>query len=449
MLADFRLDLGRQARGEVAAGQVELGVEQREGAALLGQLDRVQVGGVAHELADPRGHCACFGLVVAQAEHRQGVAEAGEAEADAALVGGFLGLALERPVGRIEDVVEHPGGHTDDFGEGVEIEAGGVGEGVADEQRQVDRAEAAAAVGRQRLFRAGVGGLDHFAVIEVVVLVHPVEEQDARFGVVVGGLHHLIPQVTGAHLAVDPGAVVALVGAGRLHVGVGLGAVGQLDIAVGVDGFHEGVGDADRDVEVGQVALVLGVDEFLDIRMVAAQHAHLGAAAGAGGFDGFAGAVEDAHVRDRAGSTRLRALDAGALRPDRGEVVTDAAPAAHGFGGLGQRSVDAGAAIDVLDDRIADRLHEAVDQRRLQVGAGGGVDPAGGDEAVFLGPQELAFPVGAVGFLFDLGKRPGDALAHVVDIGFLALRVLFNKHLAGDFLLRQRGELRRRWNVGQ
>jgi hypothetical protein len=40
VLADFGLDLGRQARGEVAAGEVELGVEQREGAALLGQFDR-------------------------------------------------------------------------------------------------------------------------------------------------------------------------------------------------------------------------------------------------------------------------------------------------------------------------------------------------------------------------------------------------------------------------
>jgi hypothetical protein len=129
VLADFGLDVGRQARGEVAAGQVELGVEQREGAAFLGQFDRVQVGGVAHEFGDAGGHGAGFRLVVAQAQHGQRVAQAGEAEADAALVGGFLLLALERPVGGVEHVVEHAGGDADDFGKASKVELGLLGEG--------------------------------------------------------------------------------------------------------------------------------------------------------------------------------------------------------------------------------------------------------------------------------------------------------------------------------
>src|SRR5574343_437865 len=86
---------------------------------------------------------------------------------------------------------------------------------MRDEQGQVDRTQAAATVRRQRLFGAGIGRLDDFAVIEVVVLVHAVEEQDARLGVVVGRLHDLVPQVAGAHLAIDPQAVFTLVGAGR------------------------------------------------------------------------------------------------------------------------------------------------------------------------------------------------------------------------------------------
>ncbi|MPM84255.1 hypothetical protein SDC9_131326 [bioreactor metagenome] len=186
VLADFGLDVGRQARREVAAGKIQFGVEQREGAAFLGQFDRGQVGGVAHELADAGGHGAGFRLVVAQAEHGQRIAEAGEAEADAALVGGFLLLAFERPVGGVEDVVEHAGGHAADFGEGVEVELGLAREGVAHEQGEVDRTQAAAAIRRQRLFGAGVGGLDGFAVIQVVVLIHAIEEQDARLGVIVG-----------------------------------------------------------------------------------------------------------------------------------------------------------------------------------------------------------------------------------------------------------------------
>ena len=441
VLADFGLDFGRQARGEVAAREVELGVEQREGAALLGQFDRGEVGGVAHVFGDARGHRRGFRTVVAQAQHAQRVAQAGEAEADAALVGGFLALAVERPGGHVEHVVEHARRHLDHFAEGGEIELGLVGEGVADEQGQVDRTEAAAAVRRQRLFGARVGGFDQLAVVEVVVLVHAVEEEDPRLGMIVGGLHHLIPQVARAHLAVDPQAVVALVGAGLLHVGVRLGAVRQLDVAVGLDGFHEGIGDADRDVEIGQVAVVLGVDEDLDVRMVAAQHAHLGAAPGAGRFDGLARAVEDAHVGDGARGARLRALDQRAHRTDRREVVADAAAAAHGLGGLRERGVDAGLAVDDFDDRIADRLHEAVDQRRREVGAGGGVDTAGRNEAVFLRPEEFRFPVRALLFFLVGGERVRDAAAHVMHGGFLALGVLFDQHLGRDFLLGQRRDL--------
>jgi hypothetical protein len=80
------------------------------------------------------------------------------------------------------------------------------------------------------------------------------------------------------------------------------------------DRGHEVVGDADRDVEVREVALVLGVDEVLDVRVVAAQHAHLRAAARAGRLDRLAGAVEHAHVRDRAARARARALHLGAAR---------------------------------------------------------------------------------------------------------------------------------------
>jgi len=438
VLADLGLDLGRQARGEVAAGEVEFGVEEREGAALLRQIDRGEVGGVAHEFGDARAHRGRFGPVVAQAQHAQRVAETGEAKADAPLVGGLLALPVERPGGDVENVVEHARGHLDDFAESGEVELGAGAEGVLDEQGQVDRPQAAAAVGRQRLFGARVGGLDDFAVVEVVVLVHAVEEEDSGFGVVVGGFHHLIPEVARAHAAVDPDAVVALEGARPFHVGVGFGAVRQLDLGVGFDGLHEGVGDGDRNVEVGQVAVVLGVDEDFDVRVVAAQYAHLRAAPRTGGFDRLARAVEDAHVGDRAGGARLRALDDRAHRSDRREVVADAAAAAHRFGGLGERAVYARLAVDDLDDGIADRLHEAVDQGRRERRAGRRVDAAGGNEAVFLRPQEARFPLAALLLFLVGGERAGDAPAHVMHRGFVALGVLFDQHLARDFLFRER-----------
>ena len=124
----------------------------------------------------------------------------------------------------------------------------------------------------------------------------------------------------------------------------------------------------------------------------------------------------------------------GAHRPDGGEVVADAAAAAHGFGGLQQGGVDAGPAVDDFGDRIADRLHEAVDQRRAQIGAGGGIDAAGGHEAVFLGFEKALLPEGALVFGFDCGQRARDAIAHIMHAALVALGVLFQQYLARYFL---------------
>ena len=55
-------------------------------------------GAVAHELGNPGRHVARGVSVVAQLEHDQRIAQAGEAEADAALVLRFLQLLLKRPV---------------------------------------------------------------------------------------------------------------------------------------------------------------------------------------------------------------------------------------------------------------------------------------------------------------------------------------------------------------
>jgi len=279
MFADLGLDLVGQARGKVAARQVQLGVEQRESAAFLGQFDRGQICGVTHVLGDFGGHGQRFLRVVTQLEHVQGIAQARETEADTALVHGFLLLVGERPVGGIEHVVQHAGRDLDDFAEGSEIESSLFSEWVADKMRQIDRAQAAAAIGRQRLFGTRVGGFDQFAIVQVVVLVHAIQEQDARFGVVVGGLHDLIPQITGTHLAVDPQAVFALVGTFGQDVFVRFCNVNQFNGIVRFNRFHERISHADRDVEVGQVALVFGMDEQLDIRMIATHDTHLGTTA--------------------------------------------------------------------------------------------------------------------------------------------------------------------------
>jgi hypothetical protein len=221
--------------------------------------------------------------------------------------------------------------------------------------------------------------------------------------------------------------------------------VREPDLAVGLDGLHELVGHADRDVEVRQVAAVLRVDEGLDVRVIAAEHAHLRAAPGAGRLDGFARPVEDAHVRHRAARARLRAAHVRALRTDRREVVADTAAAPHRLGGLRERRVDPGATVGHLGDRIADGLDEAVDERCREIGAGGGADPPGGHEALLLRLEEPRLPAGALVLGFGGGEGAGDPAAHVVNRGFLALGVLLDQHLDGDFLL---GEWREGGRLG-
>ena len=61
-------------------------------------------------------------------------------------------------------------------------------------------------------------------------------------------------------------------------------------------------------LEIGQVAVILGVDEVLDVRMVAAQHAHLGDRGGTGADShGFAG--ERSEVRVHVAKTGPEARD--------------------------------------------------------------------------------------------------------------------------------------------
>ena len=110
MLADALLQRLRQARGEGAGAEVQVGVEQREGAALARQLHRRAIGRIAHHLGDAPRPLARGVAVVVQVQHGQRIAQAGEAQADAALVRGFLLLLRQRPDGGVEHVVEHARG---------------------------------------------------------------------------------------------------------------------------------------------------------------------------------------------------------------------------------------------------------------------------------------------------------------------------------------------------
>ena len=216
LAADLVAQVLRQARRKRGPRQVQVGVEQREGTALGGQIGAGVVGRVAHRRRDVGGHGAGRLGVVAQAQHHQRIAQPGEAQADTALGHRFGLLLRQRPDGDVEHVVEHADGHRAHLGK-TDLVEGCVGlERALHEVGEVHAAQAAAAVGRQRLFATGVGRCNRLAITQVVVLVDAVEEQHARFGMVVGAAHDLVPQHAGAQGAVNPQAVGPAVGASGL-----------------------------------------------------------------------------------------------------------------------------------------------------------------------------------------------------------------------------------------
>ena len=277
---------------------------------------------------------------------------------------------------------------------------------------------------------------NRLAVAQVVVLVDVVEKQNARLGKVVGRAHHRVPQLTGGDGLINPLAVGALESALRQQRRAGPFLVDQLPRPVFGQRLHEGVGHADRDVEIVPAPRgALGGDEFVDIRVVHAQHAHLRAAPGARAFNRGAGLVKHVDVAARPGRHRRHRLDLGAARADARKVVADAAAAPHGFSRFAQCFVNAGkaAAIDALD-AVADRLDKAVDQRGLNVGARRAHDAARADGARVQVFQKQRLVLGALGGQFDRGQRPRHAAVHVFDAAFTGFEVFFFQHVLADGL---------------
>jgi len=126
-----------------------------------------------------------------------------------------------------------------------------------------------------------------------------------------------------------------------------------------------------------------------------------------------------------------------AARPDQREVVADAAAAAHRLGGLVQRQVNGRHAAVHPADRVADRLHEAVDQRGRDLGAGRRVDPSARNEAGHHRFEEALLPVLAQLRRFDRGQAPGDPAAYLVGRFLVALGVFFEQHVQADRLFVQ------------
>ena len=163
------------------------------------------------------------------------------------------------------------GEHFHDFAILDPVELGEFGERLAHEAGEVHRAQQAAAVGRQRLLAARIGGADVLAPPVVVHLVDPVDQDEAGLREIVGGRHDHVPHAARRQRLVDlAGDQAFLVG----HVGIvdrplaphelaRIAEIGllrlvllqreresQLPVAVLAHGLHELVGDEQREIEL-------------------------------------------------------------------------------------------------------------------------------------------------------------------------------------------------------
>jgi len=117
-----------------------------------------------------------------------------------------------------------------------------------------------------------------------------------------------------------------------------------------------------------------------------------------------------------------------------GRIAEKSAAAPHGFRRLLQRVVNARLAIADTGNRIAYRLHEAVDQGRLDLQSGCRIDAAGRHETIPLGAKKGLFPLGALLRFLGLRQAARHAVAHILDGGLAGFRVFLQQYFGADFL---------------
>ncbi len=422
-----------RALAQHLGGDGELLQEDRGRPLLAGQIQRCLPAGQRHLAGNLLRELHGLLGPVAQAEHGERRPQAEEAHAVAALAQDLVPLPLEGQAVDLDHVVQHPGKDLHDPVELVPVEARGVREGLQHELGQVDGAQQAGAVGRQRLLAAGIGGPDGLVEPVVVHLVDPVNEHEAGLGEVIGRRHDHVPQAAGGQLLVDPARHLALV-VGDVAIGggpvapehlvpvvqvqaelldlAGIQREGQRPVPVVLDGLHEPVGHQQGEVELAQPPVFpLGPDEVEHVGVTHVEGAHLGATSAAGRRHREAHLVVDIHEGHGAGGVRAGAGHIGALGPERRELVADAAAGLQGEAGL----VDLGE--DVLHGIPDGAGHRAVDRGGgglVLPGAGIGNDATGRNGTAPEGPQELLEPPLPVPFGLDVRKGPGDTLVGVV-----------------------------------
>ncbi len=177
--ADRGAHVLRQAADRLA-GEVTRAVVEREAALFGRDVGRREIG-QALDCAQPfAGQPHRLGRAIAHAAEDQRIGEASDAEADATLGLGFLVLLRQRETRDVDHVVEHAHRQRHQTFQRRHVQAGLRRERILDQGREIDRAQQAGPVGRQRLLTAvvdveaiGVEGIDagNFCIVDLGLAV--------------------------------------------------------------------------------------------------------------------------------------------------------------------------------------------------------------------------------------------------------------------------------------
>jgi hypothetical protein len=241
--------------------------EIREGAALLRQPRRLVMPLFLDEPHEALRQRERLLAVVRDAQQEEQVRPAHDAQADPAvgLHGG--GDLRERVRVDLDHVVQEPYRQPDHALELVPVDVGPAAVGrLADESRDIDRPEVARVPGRQALLATGIGGLDGRELGSGIGRARVDTVQEDQPGIpraprrANDSLEDLARGEMARHLPVP-----------RIH---------EVIVAARGQPVHEGVGHADRDIEVRHPALELALDELEDVGVIDAEHAHVCPASG-------------------------------------------------------------------------------------------------------------------------------------------------------------------------
>ena len=152
--------------------------------------------------------------------------------------------------------------------------------------RQIDRTQAAVFIRAKPLLAARIGGFQRIQMRHRVLAVGGIQEQHTRLAVVVRLPNDAIKQFACPHHFFGddrhPGSFHGIDGASYLavfrimHI-----RKTQRPILIIFHRAHEGIGDTDRNIEIGDLVFVgLASDKFFHVRVVNPQHCHVGAAPG-------------------------------------------------------------------------------------------------------------------------------------------------------------------------